>query len=174
MASDDYLWTAYIARYIKIYVINQIIHKVISVYYIVCLLVILYFLRCIYSVLKTLVIRKNVLNCVIAVHLNKCKWINIKNMIDHSMITTIHSIMSNNTPQSIIKLLNNTHNSRVCKEIKLRYIPRTLKYRKFFLVSGLKIYNDIPSNFKQKSQSMFKKLTKKWIISYNGVHDSGD
>ena len=57
----------------------------------------------------------------------------------------------------------------------MRYNARTLKYKKFFINSGLKIYNSIPWDFRQKGSNIFNKLTKNWIITYkSGVTDTGD
>ena len=57
----------------------------------------------------------------------------------------------------------------------MKYNARTLKYKKFFINSGLKIYNSIPWDFRQKGSNIFNKLTKNWIITYkSGVTDTGD
>ena len=79
--------------------------------------------------------------------LYKCKWMTINNMIKHSSIITIHTIIVNRTPKALINLIN-INNMRQSKEISTKYIPRTEKLKKFYFIQGLKLYNDIPSNFK--------------------------
>merc|ERR1712240_73314 len=69
--------------------------------------------------------------------LNRCKWLEIRLMIKHAAITTLHSIITNQTPQSVTKLPTNLENNRNTKEITMKYIPRTDKYKRFFLYSGL-------------------------------------
>ena len=73
----------------------------------------------------------------------------------------------------IINLFNNTHNTRLNKKISLRYIPWTAKFKKFYLYSGLEIYNSIPNDIKTKTIANFKKLTKKWLVT-NGTIDTHD
>ena len=105
--------------------------------------------------------------------LSSCKWMTIKNMIAHSAITTIHTILTKKTPTTIYNLFTNTHNTRINKKISLRCIPRTAKFKKFYLNSGLELYNKIPQDIKSKSIHSFKKLTKKWLIT-NITIDSHD
>ena len=96
-------------------------------------------------------------------------------MIKHAAITTLHSIIMNQTPQSVTKLLTNVENNRTTKEITTKYIPRTDKYRRFFLYSGLKIYNDIPKKLKNSSKQIFKIKTKSWLQNISkGVPDTYD
>ena len=93
-------------------------------------------------------------------------------MITHSALVTIHTILMKQTPQSLLNLFNNIALTRTTKNIALKYTPRTTKFQKFYLFSGLKIYNNLPPNIKLKSISIFKKLSKKWLM--NGVNDSND
>ena len=104
--------------------------------------------------------------------LSSCKWMPIAKMITHSAIVTIHTILIKQTPQSLIQLFNNIALTRTTKNLSLKYTPRTTKFQKFYLFSGLKIYNNLPPIMKLKSIPIFKKLSKKWLI--NGVNDSND
>ena len=107
--------------------------------------------------------------------LDRCKWLEIKLMIQHSAITTLHSVVTNRLPLSITKLLTNIENNRMTKEITTKYIPRTDKYKKFFLYSGLKIYNQIPKKLKNSSKNIFKIKTKLWLKqNAKGVPDTYD
>ena len=107
--------------------------------------------------------------------LNRCKWLEIKLIIQHSAITTLHSIVTDKLPQSITKLLTNIENNRITKEITTKYIPRTDRYKKFFLYSGLKIYNQIPKRLKNSSKQIFKIKTKSWLKNFSkGVPDTYD
>ena len=106
--------------------------------------------------------------------LSSCKWMPIRKMITHSAIVTIHTILLKQTPQSIVQLFNNIALTRTTKDLSLKYTPRTTKFQKFYLYSGLKIYNNLPSNLKNKSIQTFKKLSKKWLMKQNGVKDSND
>ena len=105
--------------------------------------------------------------------LGKCKWLNIKLMITHSAITSLHTYITSNTPQAIMALIN-TRNNRINKDLTLRYIPRTSKFKNFYMANGLKIYNQIPTSLKLKPPHIFKKLTKNWLTSNIGVNDSCD
>ena len=98
----------------------------------------------------------------------------INKMISHVAIVTIHTILYKRTPQSIIKLFSNITLTRTTKDISLKYTPRTTKFQKFYLYSGLKLYNKLPTNLKNKSIQSFKKLSKKWLIQQTGVNDSND
>ena len=107
--------------------------------------------------------------------LNRCKWLPISLMIKHAAITTLHTIIINKTPISVTNLLSNIDNTRVIKEITTKYIPRTEKYQRFFLYSGLKIYNMIPKKLKNSSKMIFKTKTKNWLQNITkGVPDTND
>ena len=96
-------------------------------------------------------------------------------MIKHSAITTLHSEIINNKPKSVTNLLTNKENNRITKEITTKYIPRTEKYKKSFLYSGLKLYNQIPKKFENSSKQIFKTKTKSWLINTSkGVPDTHD
>ena len=105
--------------------------------------------------------------------LAKCKWLNVKSMITHSAITSIHSYIMNNTPKSILNLIN-IRNNRTHKDLTLKYIPRTSKFKNFYMANGLKIYNQIPTSLKLKPPHIFKKLTKNWLTTNIGVNDTCD
>ena len=98
---------------------------------------------------------RNTTNQILA----KCKWLNIKSMITHSAITSIHSYITNNTPKAIMALINNKNN-RINKDLTLKYIPRTSKFKNFYMTIGLKIYNQIPTSIKSKAPHIFKNYQK--------------
>ena len=107
--------------------------------------------------------------------LDRCKWLPIDLMIKHAAITTLHNIITNKTPKSVTNLLSNTDNTRLTKEITTKYIPRTEKYRRSFLYSGLKIYNSIPKKLKNSSKMISKIKTKNWLkTTSKGVPDTYD
>ena len=104
-----------------------------------------------------------------------CGWLPPTKMITHSAIVTLHSIIINRTPNSIMALFNNTTTLRTKKDISTKYIPRTSKFIHFYINSGLKLYNKLPHNIKHKSKNVFKKLSKKWILNYSEpVSDTND
>ena len=53
----------------------------------------------------------------------------------------------------------NNRNNRINKDLTLKYIPRTSKFKKFYMANGLKIYNQIPTFIKLKPLHILKKLT---------------
>ena len=59
-----------------------------------------------------------------------CKWPAAKDMINHSAITTIHNIINNKKPKSIINLFNIKY-QRNSKQIFTKYLPRTEQFTKF-------------------------------------------
>ena len=91
--------------------------------------------------------------------LSSCRWMTINKMISHASIVTIHTILYKRTPQSIIKLFSNITLTQTTKDISLKYTLRTTKFQKFYLFSGLKLYNKLPTNLKNKSIQSFKKLS---------------
>ena len=95
-------------------------------------------------------------------------------MISHAAIITIHTIVHKQIPQSILQLFSNITLTRTSKDIALKYTPRTTKFQKFYLYSGLKIYNKLPQNLKSKSIKSFKKLSKRWLKQQSGVNNSND
>ena len=65
----------------------------------------------------------------------------------------------------------NIRNNRLNKDLTLKYLPRTSKFRNFYMANGLKIYNQMPSNIKSKPLHIFKKLSKNWLATNIGVND---
>ena len=107
--------------------------------------------------------------------LSKCNWIPIQKLIIHSAINVIHSVINIKKPIALLNLINIGHETRPCKEVVPKYIPKGTWYLKFYMVQGLKIYNKIPNIIKIKSNKQFKIHFKKWILTYNdGVSDTMD
>ena len=95
---------------------------------------------------------------------------NIEN--DSSFSNSNYTIITKNTPKSIFNMF--TTITRSTKPITIKYKPRTAKFQKFYLNSGLTIYNNIPNEIKNKSIPIFKKLTKKWLVNQTIPIDSND
>ena len=70
--------------------------------------------------------------------------------------------------------MRDTQYARSSKQLTSKYIPRTAKYKGFFLINVINIYNKLPNETKLKSRNVFNKLTKKWILNHDGVCDTGD
>ena len=106
--------------------------------------------------------------------LNKVDWLPIKLMIEHSAINIIHSILTKKTPNCLLSLYN-MENRRQAKEITTKYLPKTTQFGNFYIYKCIKTYNNLPNLFKIKSKNVFKKSTKKWLIT-NGdsIPDSHD
>ena len=65
--------------------------------------------------------------------LNKCKWLNINNMIKYSSLVFIHNIIKNKKPKSILGIYKTNRFLRHKAESSLQNIPKNTKYSKFFL-----------------------------------------
>jgi len=86
----------------------------------------------------------------------------------------IHKFITNGTPYTILALFN-INNQRLGKDISIKSNPRTYKYIKFYINIGTQLYNKIPTKFKLKSKTIFKKLTKKWIQTQSDhISDTND
>ena len=106
--------------------------------------------------------------------LTKSKWLTLHNMIHHSSLKHIHKILTTCTPPSLHNMYN-THNTRISKDISPKYIPMCAQYKKFYIISCIKLYNQIPSKIKSKTQNYFKTQSKNWLISnVPGVSDTCD
>ena len=93
--------------------------------------------------------------------LNKCKWLNINNMIKYSSINLLHNILNKNEPKIIIGMLK--INRRSVVDINTKYIPQSRELKSFFIYKSLKLYNAIPKELKHLETNKFKKALKKYI-----------
>ena len=93
--------------------------------------------------------------------LNKCKWLNINNMIKYSSINLLHNILNKNEPKIIINMLK--INRRSVVDINTKYIPQSRELKSFFIYKSLKLYNAIPKELKHLETNKFKKALKKYI-----------
>ena len=89
--------------------------------------------------------------------LKQCKWLPLNKLIDKSVINTIHNIITKKTPTSLYDLYKIPNRQVV--DISTKYKPKTAKTEKFFIYSGIRLYNKLPSeiknakNFKVKLRS---------------------
>ena len=90
--------------------------------------------------------------------LNKCKWLNINNMIKYSSINLLHNILNKNEPKIIINMLK--INRRSVVDINTKYIPQSRELKSFFIYKSLKLYNAIPKELKHLETNKFKKALK--------------
>ena len=95
--------------------------------------------------------------------LDKCKWLSIENMITYSCLLFIYNINKNNKPKSITNIYRQSKYNRHRSKLNLNTIPKKGKYSKFFLMEHTDTFNDIPTEIKSKSKSIFKREVKIWI-----------
>ena len=105
--------------------------------------------------------------------LNKCKWLDIQNLIYYSSISLIHKTLINNTPFNIFNLFRDIKNRRITQDITTKYIPKTVKFSKFFIYKYIKEYNLLDKYIKEKSINQFKKELKT-ILMYRPISDTHD
>ena len=97
--------------------------------------------------------------------LNKCKWLNIENMIKYSSIVFIHNVIKNNKPKSIMNIYRQTRFLQHKAKISLNNVPKKNKYLKFFIQEHTGTYNEIPIDIKNTSKNIFKREVKLWILN---------
>ena len=96
-------------------------------------------------------------------------------MIVFAAIKTIHKIVITNIPKSIRELIKNARKLRKNQMMSPAYIPKNNNYLNFYMIKGLKIYNSIPSDIKNKNPKAFKKSAKQWITENSGgISDTDD
>ena len=78
--------------------------------------------------------------------LNKCKWLPINKLIDCAVLNLIHKIIINKTPSVIYNYYKIPN--RAVVDITTKYIPKQVKTEKFYIYSGIKMYNKISVDIK--------------------------
>ena len=99
--------------------------------------------------------------------LNKCKFMNIENMIKYSSLVFINNLIRNKKPKSIMNIYRKSRISRHRANISLQTIPKGKKYSNFFIQAHTSTYNEIPYEITSKSKAIFKKEIKLWILNYH-------
>ena len=105
--------------------------------------------------------------------LNKCKWLNIKNLISYSSLCIIHKTLREKSPENMLTLFRVTPTTRNIADISTKYIPTTEKFKKNYIYKNTKIYNNLESSLKNKSVKAFKKELKLTLLN-RPIHDSYD
>ena len=106
--------------------------------------------------------------------LNKCKWLDIRSMIQYSNLSLIHKTLNNKSPKNIYEIFfRKIDRTRVSKNITLKYIPKTEKMNRFFVYKYTKIYNGLDDYVKIMKIKGFKNEIKAQLM-YNPVNDSND
>ncbi len=96
--------------------------------------------------------------------LNKCKWLNINNMIINASLKTLNNIIINKTPRTIYNLFK--INRRSIVDIQTFYQPKSTELKNFFIYKTLKIYNHLPKVLKELDHTKFKKQIKTYMLNY--------
>ena len=105
--------------------------------------------------------------------LEKCKWLNIKNMILHSSLKVLHKIITCKEPDAIVNLYKNINTKRAVVNAIPKYKPKSKYYKIFFIYQTLNIYYNLPKSIRDSTVSMFKTLTKDYLAK-NDVYDTFD
>ena len=105
--------------------------------------------------------------------LNKCKWLNINNMITRSAVMIIHKIIINKSPETIYRLIKTNQNTRTVSDITTASMPRNKRFTNFYIYKYCKFYNSFKRETNANSIQNFKKALMKYIID-NPVNDKMD
>ena len=95
--------------------------------------------------------------------LNKCKWLTSSKLIKYRCISFIHNIITHKSPKSILEIYKKNRFVRHKHDIAPNYVPKNIRYSKFFIYDHINTYNEIPIDIKDKSNKLFKKELRLWI-----------
>ena len=92
--------------------------------------------------------------------LGKCGWLSIRNMITLAVVKIIHKMRRTNVPTSICKMVRASTKNRKSKAIVPTYIPKQKQFLNFYMIKGLKIFNNMPNDICNKNFKGFKMAAK--------------
>ena len=98
--------------------------------------------------------------------LDKCKWMNIGDMIKYRGLSFLHKILTTHQPTSLFNLFKTNRHNRGISMVTLKHIPKSKKFTNFFINKYISTYNSLDLTIKRKSLSQFKKEIKQWIPSH--------
>ena len=105
--------------------------------------------------------------------LNKCKWLDIKQMINYASLKFIHKIVVNKKPNSITLLYKNILTRRAVVNVTSLYKPKYKKMKVFIIYNGLAMYNNLPNSLRLLNVKRYNIQLRKYIIS-NNISDTMD
>ena len=91
-----------------------------------------------------------------------------KNMINWSVIKTIHKILYHQDPSNLAKVYK--VNKRSSAKISVVACPKNGKSRNFYMYKGLELYNKLPVEYKKLKPETFKTKALKYFKSNLQVH----
>ena len=103
--------------------------------------------------------------------LNKCGFLDAKNLIIHASIKLLHNIITSKQPNALYTLYKNPESRRAVVDIRPKYNPKSKALRQSLLYSGIKYYNSLPRDIKMSKN--FKQLSKVYLCQ-NNVSDTLD
>ena len=105
--------------------------------------------------------------------LNKCKWLNMNQMILYSSLKFIHKAVTTKQPNSITSLYKNIFTKRTVVDVIPVYKPKNKNMKDFVIYGGLSKYNSLPKTLKTLSIKKFNSQLKIHLIN-NSVCDTMD
>ena len=95
--------------------------------------------------------------------LDKCNWLPLEKMITLSSLNFIYNIEKYKKPKGVLKIFRNSKYNRQKQKLSVSYIPKYKSYSKFFIYDKIALFNEIPTDIKEKSKKIFKNELKMWI-----------
>ena len=79
--------------------------------------------------------------------LKKCNWLTAEQLINVSVLKTIHSVITTGQPKAIFRKFE--FNRRSTANIIIKRFPKCKQGQDFYLNKGLKLYNKLPAELKK-------------------------
>ena len=105
--------------------------------------------------------------------LNKCKLLNIKNLILFSTLSFFYKLNLRGQPQAIIKLYQKPNDRDKVRKYRPNYMPKTKFLENGCLYRGAKIFDSIPNEYKLFNADKFRK-TLKGYLTERDIWDTHD
>ena len=75
----------------------------------------------------------------------------------------MYNIEKYKKPKGVLKIFRNSKYNRQKQQLSVSYIPKYKSYSKFFIYDKIALFNEIPTDIKEKSKKIFKNELKMWI-----------
>jgi hypothetical protein len=98
--------------------------------------------------------------------LRSLEWLSVEQRIKFKALLFMHNVITNNNNNIFQEMLvqnNQIHNYDTRKAQNFHMFQQNRSGQKSLFCVGLKLYNDLPSTYKQMSTSKFKKNLQIWL-----------
>ena len=99
--------------------------------------------------------------------LNKCRWREGSDMVNVSILKTLHSIIFTRKAENIYDYFK--FNRRSTADITTKKYPKSKLAKDFFIYQGIKSYNKLPHKMKCLNVKQFKLQLKKYMTTNKGI-----